>query len=250
MPNRSQKGYTFIELTISLAIVSFIIIATTLGSNLLKQAKLRSIISESRAYMDAIDLFEEYYKSLPGDMTNASDFWGTACDPTPSNCNGNGDGVIDYSGSSNDNEAHRAWQHLSLAKMIEGTFNGIDYGGMQVNPFLSPLSAYNNGIWWIAHNQRYAPPGTHPEGNWEGNFLQLGSYGGTYPASGNIISPMDAYSIDKKIDDGYPRNGLVLAKPANNPSGCFNDLSTDSPYNFNNTGNVCGLKFVFRKSAF
>ena len=59
--------------------------------------------------------FNLEYSALPGDISNAYNFFGTDCDSVASYCNGNGDGLISTSSDSNDDETNRFWQHLYLS---------------------------------------------------------------------------------------------------------------------------------------
>ncbi|AIF81603.1 N-methylation domain-containing protein [endosymbiont of Acanthamoeba sp. UWC8] len=125
MKNHKQEAFSLIELAAVVMVIAFLISGISVAYSMIKQASLRSIITEANTFTEAINLFEQKYKSLPGDFPYASVQWGTACDSTPSNCNGDGDGMISYSSSLLKNESMRAWQHLSLAGMISGSYTGI-----------------------------------------------------------------------------------------------------------------------------
>ncbi|AIF81605.1 prepilin-type N-terminal cleavage/methylation domain-containing protein [endosymbiont of Acanthamoeba sp. UWC8] len=235
MPNKLQKGYTMLELTFVIVIISLLISAVYNGYSLIQTAKLRSIITESKDFINAVNLFEQTYGSLPGDFPTASNVWGANCDSTPSNCNGDGDGITRFTASStNQNEALRAWQHLALAGMIKGKYNGVSTVAVfNLDQYNSPVSNYNNSAFWsFYYNYPYNPP------DYEGQFIQLVNFYGQ-----NIITPNNAYTIDAKIDDGLPRNGLVWAEG----SLCTNDGTTPSTYNLGELNPYCWIKFVFRK---
>jgi hypothetical protein len=103
------------------------------GQSLIKASELRALVTEQEKYQIAFNNFREKYNALPGDFTKATAFWGTAanCPGTAAQgttdgttCDGDGNGEIDYY-YANSNEAFRAWQHLSNAGLIEGTYNGV-----------------------------------------------------------------------------------------------------------------------------
>ena len=79
------------------------------GKSLIRAAELRSIITDYNKYQSAVLAFRDKYFALPGDMTNATLFWGknnaacpgaTGTAATPGTCNGDGSGQIEYKGES------------------------------------------------------------------------------------------------------------------------------------------------------
>lgn len=239
--NKGNMGYTLIELATVIMIIAILISSIASGAALLRQSQLRSVINEATMYTDAINLFKQKYKSLPGDYPYASTQWGTACDPTPNNCNGNGDGVIYPSSSLSQNEALRAWQHLSLAGMIQGSYTGTtSSAGLNVPGTNVPYARYPAGVWTIFYDEPYGPP------IYFGQVLRI--YSASNPTS-SLLPPNDAYVLDVKIDDGYPRNGLVWGDTA--MTYCFlNATYINSPYNLSatDTSPRCTLSFNFSKS--
>jgi prepilin-type N-terminal cleavage/methylation domain-containing protein len=131
-------AFTLIELSIVLVIIGLIVGGVLVGQDLIKAAQARKIISEKDAIDAAVYTFKGKYDALPGDMPNATTYWGSAgnaCNqyyngagfvsggPT---CNGNGDGNIDwakltagtYTGESASQEVMWFWHHLYNAKLI------------------------------------------------------------------------------------------------------------------------------------
>ncbi|MBA8666894.1 hypothetical protein H1Q59_03180 [Holosporaceae bacterium 'Namur'] len=242
MQKYKKIGFSLIELAVVVLIIAFLISSISIAYSMIKQASLRSIITEANTFTEAINLFEQKYKSLPGDFPYASVQWGTACDSTPSNCNGNGDGVIEYSYTTRtQNEALRAWQHLSLAGMIIGNYTGItDMEGGTYIGVNAPMSQYNKKGWSFQNGVRYS----HLE-----QYLEIGGPRLGFPPNDSIIPTIDAYSIDNKIDDGYPRNGLVWgASIYGFPGGCYFPDTTTAPYTTDATNGSCILEFTFRKN--
>jgi hypothetical protein len=147
---------------------------------IIAQAKLRNIITEADTYMNAIESFKLKYNAVPGDMSNATSFWSSAAG------NGNGNNLVAWA-----TESYLIWQHLQLAGMINGSYNGTSQ---------EPAAKYGIGTFWRVEINAFTiytvAAGTQ-------NSLEFMS-NSTY-----IISPVDAYSIDIKIDDGVPSNGWV-----------------------------------------
>ncbi|AIF81602.1 prepilin-type N-terminal cleavage/methylation domain-containing protein [endosymbiont of Acanthamoeba sp. UWC8] len=244
MQKYKKTGFSLIELAVVILIIAFLISSISIAYSMIKQTSLRSIITEANTFTEAINLFEQKYKSLPGDFPYASVQWGAACDSTPSNCNGNGNGVIEYSYTTRtQNEGLRAWQHLSLAGMIIGNYTGVtDMEGGTYIGVNAPISQYNKKGWSILSDVPYDPP------NSPGQYLNIGGPRLGFPPDDSILPTIDAYSIDNKIDDGYPRNGLVWgASIYGFPGGCYFPNTLTAPYTTDAANGMCILQFIFRK---
>ena len=152
---RNHQGFTLIELSIVLVIISLIVGGVTVGNRLYQNSKLMTIVAETEEMRSYMLSFKDKYSYLPGDFPNATTLWpamsGTeACDdtgnasnnqtsliPVAATCNGRGNGKIgstftdgaQFSNASNTDlrelrESFYAWQHLALAGFIDGTFSG------------------------------------------------------------------------------------------------------------------------------
>src|SRR4051794_9742747 len=103
-------GFTLIELSVVLIIIGLVISGIAAGTSLVKQAKLKSVVSEMDQFNTAYRNFKDRYQAVPGDMSNAYSLWGAKCTSGGSSfCNGNGNGVIEYS-SGSANEVNKAWK--------------------------------------------------------------------------------------------------------------------------------------------
>jgi prepilin-type N-terminal cleavage/methylation domain-containing protein len=233
------KGFTLVELSIVLLIIGLIIGGITAGSSLIKQASLRSVISEQRSFSVAINNFLIAYGSLPGDIKNASSFW-PSCDATPANCNGNGDGTIYFNFTASTNESYRAWQHLSLAGIIQGSYTGV--GGppsYQCYPStVVPLSKFGSNNGYFFDNA-----GTYNV------VITLGGVASGIECNSSSISPADAYNIDTKIDDGIPNTGVIQVYGGLNSGGSPWDSNCSSGSNYLNlNSNIihCKLQYIYK----
>jgi type II secretory pathway pseudopilin PulG len=218
------SAFTLVELSIVLLIIGLIIGGISAGSSLIQQAKLRKVISEENNLRTAINNFKVQFNALPGDFSSASNFWPSATCPSgtvPSGCNGNADGIIEFGGITDPGEEmYRAPQHLSLAGMLAGTYDGT---------ILSIPSAYTPGLFTIR---------TGTDFNVTGNKIEFGSPSpGQGWNCGAILTSMQAYNIDQKIDDGVANTGKILSI-----DGCLSAAySCSAPYSVAGGANYTNL---------
>ena len=98
-----KQGFSLVELSIVLVILGLLTGGILTGQSLIRAAELRSVTTEFQKYQTAAMTFRDRYFALPGDMRNATDFWGAmtncgAASPAGTGtqtCNGNGNGSID-----------------------------------------------------------------------------------------------------------------------------------------------------------
>lgn len=255
-----QKGFTLIEISIVLTIIGLIVGGIFIGQSLIRNAELQSVISDVKRYENAIQLFKEKYKYLPGDMPNATSFWGadsscpnTAANTTPktATCNGDGNGSIGglncASGScvsSNAYEIFRAWQQLADAGFIDGSYTGV-VGPASTHVAMPgvnvPSSAITGGGYFISLVN-------DPNGvaNYPITFNHV-IYLGASTASGGSWAPLltaqEAYGIDLKTDDGLPGTGNVLG-PTQTPNCTTTNVASTAAYNTSVGGTTCMLEFL------
>jgi len=248
----NTRAFTLLELSIVLVIIGLLIGGIFVGQSLIHTAQLNAVISEFNRYQTAVQNFKQQYQALPGDMTNATSFWGSAggtgadatcmstVSTTAATCNGNGDGAISTSVNSND-EILRFWQHLSNAKMIEGFYSGGTWAptiGVGV-----PASRYgNNTGWWPNLASTYAPGGANnfTTDYGSGHILKLTNI----LSAGPHLTPKDAWSIDKKFDDGKPALGNILVFYWAACTNAANSSDFTATYTLTVTTPSCGLVFL------
>jgi hypothetical protein len=177
-------------------------------------------------------------------MNNAGTFWSSSANcpnsAVPAGCNGNGDGQILGTGSpSGQGDEHlRAWQHLSLAGVLNGSYSGIatvtnesDFG---VN---APASKLGNAGYYFTY-QQWGGYTTQPANN----YIAIGGFhAGSDPVL-NVLMPVDAYNLDVKLDDGIPQTGIVLGFGYSG-SACMSGTGTASIYSLSNNLVTCMLGF-------
>jgi len=245
-----RQAFTLLELSIVLVIIGLLIGGIFVGQSLIHTAQLNAVISEFNRYQTAVQNFKQQYQALPGDMNNATSFWGIAggtgsdatcmavVSTTAATCNGNGDGTIGTSATAAD-ETYRFWQHLSNAKMVEGFYSG----SITAVPGVTlPASKYGSNTEWIVF---FGP--TYAAGNATMFATDYGTGHAIYIANptGIGMSPKDAWTVDKKYDDGKPAFGNILLY--NWPAPCSNAANNavlTSTYTLSTTSASCGLIFL------
>jgi prepilin-type N-terminal cleavage/methylation domain-containing protein len=273
-------GFSLVELSIVLVILGLLTGGILTGQNLIRAAELRSVITEFQAYQTAAQTFRDKYFALPGDMTNATAFWGIAAGTTGNDatclaavqstvatCNGDGNGVIGKY-SIIDNEEMLLWKHLANAGLIEGSYSGtLAPAGGVTSPFVSylthiapgwntPLSKVHRAHWWAGNRGganvyiqkfygNYVSVSASP---YYGNALQLFDTA-LQPISNSDsgpLQPQEAWGIDKKIDDGRPGSGKVEALRGGSAADAGKCLTHADPalaeYDLDDSGN-CSLVF-------
>jgi prepilin-type N-terminal cleavage/methylation domain-containing protein len=254
---KRQQGFTLVELAIVLVILGLLVGGVITGQNLIRAAELRSVTVEFAQYQSAVLQFRDRYHALPGDMPNATLFWGamTNCGvDNPSGtgtqtCNGNGNGQIGIpAAAGRTGEMFAFWQHLANANLIEGSYNGIANAGGQAATTLglnAPKSKLSNGgwsTWWVG--DRDTANTTFFAGRY-GNILGFGAASSNSWTHGTIFSPEEAWNIDTKVDDGKPETGNLRSFKSLGGTGtthCSNTATQE--YALQNNGQRCALMFL------
>jgi prepilin-type N-terminal cleavage/methylation domain-containing protein len=221
---QKQLGFTLRELSIVLVVIGLIIGGVLVGQDLVKAAATRATLAQIEKYNTAANTFRNKYNGIPGDLdlADATNFGFTISDclgdgSTPAGGR-NGNGLIEGAGISEPLAAYMGenelfWLDLSAAHLIDSNIS--DSRSTLCNSSLTALSATIIG--------QYVP--TAKLGG--GNFIQvygLGSnnwfmlsgmslfYSLTSYANGvPTLSVSQAYNMDKKVDDGLPTTGKVVA---------------------------------------
>ncbi len=208
-----MRAFSLVELSIVLVILGLLVGGVLAGQSLIRAAELRSVSTAINNYTAAIYSFRDKYFQLPGDMTNAQSFWPSCTDHTNNNCNGDGDGIFDNgacaSAGNYSAENNRAWQHMSLAGLIEGSFSALNsncafsiYASVPGST-VPRLRLTNSGIMFYQLGGTVGLPTPS-------NVMLLGAYGGN-ALEANMLSPEETWNVDTKLDDGLPLQGSVRA---------------------------------------
>lgn len=246
-----RGGFSLVELSIVLVILGLLTGGILAGQSLIRAAEIRSVTTDAQRYVVAMQTFRDKYFAIPGDMNNATRFWGdenavcpdaTVANGSPGTCNGDGDGRV-FGLAVPYQEEYRSWQHLAFAGLIEGSYTGKISGGSPGTVLGSnvPASRMSNAGWSLAATT------TTMYGSWNiettGNTLFFGAPGGDVTRS-PVLLPQEAWSIDTKMDDGFPATGKVLAEYAN--TSCYAAGTPPSSYMLTTTTKVCSMRFLLQ----
>ncbi len=237
-----SPGFTLVELSIVIIIIGFLIAGISAGSSLIKQAALNSVVSDMQGFQAAYNNFVLRYNAVPGDMNNAETYWpsggSSPCSVTADNCNGNGNGIIDYNVFALPDETASAWRELSLANMISTGIEVIpDVWGNQLVPGSNIPASKITGMGYLmvgaGSSFGYATTGQNTTAWNDGstNAVYLGKPGyPTDPYTSGLDAPAlkaeDAFNMDKKIDDGTV-NGSIFTGAS---SGNFRSVNESNSY--------------------
>ncbi|MAR55805.1 MAG: hypothetical protein CMM93_01345 [Rickettsiales bacterium] len=255
--NITRDAFSLVELSIVLVILGLLTGGILTGQSLIRVAELRSVVSEFQRYQTAAGTFRDQYFAIPGDMTNATAFWGsmTNCgvaSPSGSGtqtCNGNGNGVLEGAIVSRTGESMTFWQHLANAGLIEGTYTGISGAGGDNHAIIGvnvPASKMTNAGW----STNYIGPGFAGNASFyadsTGNQLRFGQQISTGNTHGPVLKPEEAWNVDTKVDDGKPARGLIHAVYWNNLCASADDGSSTAndpaaSYRLTDTTAQCAL---------
>lgn len=203
-----KAGFTLVELSIVLVIIGLIVGGVLVGQEMIRAAEVRSVITQVDKYNTAVNLFQNKYNGLPGDLRNPANFFdagtGTAMLVTAATL-ANDNGLIEDDDGSTAGTAATGfnggiagenlhfWYQLALANLIE-------------NLYTAPATfAVGNSI----PLTRLGQCGIAVFTDTRFNYYQVSQFEGATDTA-NCMTAEDAFSIDTKIDDGNPTRGIIL----------------------------------------
>jgi prepilin-type N-terminal cleavage/methylation domain-containing protein len=262
-----RAAFSLVELAIVLAIIGILVGGIMVGTSLLRQSEMQALISDFGKYTKAVENFRQQYGNLPGDILDGTNYWGddaavcadaAVTNGSPGTCNGNSDGDLstvavvaagicklsDATTNAPCEEPYRAWQHLVLANMISGNFTGVASGGGAVPGTNVPKARLTNTGWSFMNNTAVIN-----NVNWYNNdlsnLLALGAPIAAGATQGAALTAQEAVALDRKLDDGLPATGRVVAlkpTPSTITPNCTNSATdATAAYNVTVDGKLCSL---------
>ncbi len=245
-----KNGFTLVELAIVMTIIGLLIGGILKAQSMVENAKITRTINTVESFKVAIISFRDKYGGIPGDMVNATTRLPN-CNASFFCSNGNGNDKLGQS-EDVDNiawstflankdvlpnlETVMVWKHLVLSNYL----SGVNPSSNPANPGWGethPASTFAGGF------ELFYDPYTTAGAT--GNFLRLSNDGLTRTVSGTngtaAVSPMLASKIDRKMDDGLPLSGFMMANYGVRTDGC----NLDSEYRETDSRNNCILFWVY-----
>jgi prepilin-type N-terminal cleavage/methylation domain-containing protein len=249
-----KDGFSLVELSIAIIIIGLLIGGISSGSTLIKQAEIRSIISDLRNYQTNYATFKATYDAIPGDFNQANTYWsGASCHATvTAACNGDGDSVIEWrdvatTAAGVGDEAGRALKHLALAGIMPVSIAQLTAtyaGGLNlVSGSLVPPQGKSDtsSCFYYAYNSVAVATTTDSVGEnaagtaflaspWAGSNINALFYGGMIQTANKScakasLSALQALSVDQKLDDGAYNGSNAVG----NSTGTFRAIEGMDP---------------------
>ncbi len=269
------KGFSLVELSIVLVVIGLLIGGVLAGQAVIRAAQLRAVGNDLNSYVVSAYQFRDKYSAFPGDVVNATLYWGaddggdgigTDCrddtDDGLETCNGNGDGVFNSWGAYS-YEQSRFWQHLSNEGLIEGRYNGRHYGHAVIGQN-APRSRLQNVTARLGSGPTDIDADGGPGLNNSINYYDYFNYGNfvfygrkpqsTWNPHAPFATATEAWNIDTKFDDGKPGTGNWLSYKAGGTASwlagsgnCANSSNYQTAeYNLTYSPNGCAFIVLIR----
>ncbi|MET0155330.1 MAG: prepilin-type N-terminal cleavage/methylation domain-containing protein [Rickettsiales bacterium] len=215
-----SSGFSLLEMAVSLTVIALIVAALTVTQQIKTRLELNRVIDDRARLEEALTSFSTQYSALPGDFWNAAAIFGA--DKTKG---GNGNSLLEKDAENGD-ETLLFWQHLQLAGLIEGTYDGTTDGQGGRMAASVPKAFYGAGTedyWGDTENAPYVVA--------------------ERPSGGGAFSPAQAYDYDTRYDDQNPLAGTIRARdPEGEENAC---ISVAGKYRLDNESDrACRLYFL------
>ncbi len=229
-----KKGFTLVELSIVLVIIGLLIGGILVAQSMIRTAKIQMLIRQMAQFDASVENFQTKYGALPGDTSLMG------CINTASTTCNNGIIEVPSVGSFPfQSEVANFWSNLSASGLINE--NGDNYSSVMVGAYPAigtniPKAKLCSKCGIIGYGVLANP-----------NYFALADFNSSTAARGFI--PLDAYTIDLKIDDGVSSSGQFFAFSVlsyinfapGSPDGSCRILTGPGFYNLSTATEACGV---------
>lgn len=198
--NKNHKSaFTIIESLIAICLVVTVITGFYFAKRIIKENDVKSLIMQIKKYDAAINSFTQKYRALPGDVQGTVTYG-----ITETNSDGNGDNIITDRAQNiiaANGEMANFWMHLSKSKMLNENYDGKENEKAKIGSTF-PVSKIGEKVGIIVF------------GDGGETFYQIGLASFNRDrlyTKNNSLKTDEAFLFDRKIDDGNPKKGYVVA---------------------------------------
>ena len=202
---KRANGFTLVEIAIVLVIIGLLLGGILKGQEMITQAKVKNAIADFSGISAAYHGYQDRYRAIPGDDSNAAGRWtGATVSPTPAEV-GNSKLQGKYNSTTDTDESRIWWDHLRRAGFVTGS------------GFTQPFNAFSG---MIGVQTGDSAGGT-----------ALGGFAGLIVCSASMPDKV-AIALDTQMDDGKIDSGTVRgqAQSGTNPDILATIPSADIPY--------------------
>ena len=218
--DRSQAGFTLVELAIVMIIIGLLIGGILKGQELIANAQVTATASQIKSVEAALNTFDDSYSAMPGDMLAP----GTRlpnCTAAPCSTAGDGNGRIAQApaaAAAAGDEATRFWSQMATVDLL----GGVDPASVAI-AWGGALPAAEIGGGFTIGYAAAAPAGSAGTFN-SGHYLgmrQTPDVAIAGDATNANLKPTQAARIDRKLDDGAADAGTVRGAGSAAATGCY-----------------------------
>lgn len=226
-----REGFSLMELSVVLLVIGVIAGGILMGEGFISAARLRALTAEVNTLKAGINEFEEIYLGLPGDLRNAANYFDGAS---------NGDGNRQIAAEAS-NEAFAAVDHLNRAKLVDGKYTGLWGGGFSPGGNVISSQMGREAVIYVR---------CCGENNLEFRNL-INVFAAAADKRAGVLTAQEAFSVDRKADDGNPDAGLIggignWGGSAYTAISCYTGTGSSAAYKQDNKDkSACQLMFAY-----
>jgi prepilin-type N-terminal cleavage/methylation domain-containing protein len=220
--NPKTKGFTLVELAIVMIIIGLLVGGVIKGFQIVENAKIKSVIAQIESIRAASQTFRETYAALPGDFILARTRVQN-CNDTTFCVNGDASSIVGVPGN-NTSVAHlgenlQFWKHLALANLLNGVVYDADPAGTHEYSVHFPESELKKGGYQVFFRNQAGTTNNHVLRLHSAIDSTFSNVAGSY-----AIKPIEAFQIDRTLDDSNPGTGRITTSGVGAGSGCEPDV--------------------------